>query len=374
MPGQEENTNLPEVEEMDEERLQAEILAERAKREAWQFFTITNPFFVPAFYEWFSSIPEEFKETLLEPFAWSNNIICLIKELSLKEDWSDYNWACYDLDPSQDNKAPEFPIIQQDTIENYPQWYHIAITNPPYLAKNSATRRWLDYNYPQYEDLYQKALEVMLMYNEYVAAIIPESFINSWLFTNRLFSFVSLTCKMFDDTDCPVCLAMFSPIEKKREYFDNPDDFNVYRMDKKLWNYVSIKEKIDWLLNHSSETVRRDFNNPEWNIWIRCIDGTKKPSIEFIDWESIDPNRIKVSSRSLTRVSWLPEHIDFNEFINECNRILNEYREISDDICLTSFKWLRADGCYRRRLDFDTARKIMNSACNNLHTIQPSLF
>ena len=69
--------------------------------------------------------------------------------------------------------------MQCDTILNYPVGYDVAITNPPYLAKNSATRRKLKYSYPEYEDLYQKCLEVMLEKTQFVAAIIPESFITS---------------------------------------------------------------------------------------------------------------------------------------------------------------------------------------------------
>ena len=184
------------------------------KREAWQFFTITNPFFVQAFYERFSLIPNEDKKVLLEPFAGSNNIISLIEELGSISNY-EHSWDCFDIDISHENKNPEYTIIQQDTIKNYPKWYNVAITNPPYLAKNSATRRWLSYEYPEYEDLYQKCLEVMLDNTKFVAAIIPESFINSKLFVNRLYSFISLTCKMFEDTDCPVCLALFVPQDIK---------------------------------------------------------------------------------------------------------------------------------------------------------------
>jgi hypothetical protein len=51
-----------------------------------------------------------------------------------------------------------------------------------------------------------------------------------------------------------------------------------------------------------------------------------------------------------------------DEFLSICNEKLQKYREISNDICLTSFKWLRDDWLYRRRLDFKTAKMIMNSA------------
>ncbi len=333
------------------------------KREVWQFFTITNPFFVSAFYERFSLIPNKDKEILLEPFAWSNNIISLFEELGSISNYK-HSWNCFDIDISHENKNPEYTIIQQDTIKNYPKWYNVVITNPPYLAKNSATRRWLLYEYPEYEDLYQKCLEVMLDNTKFVAAIIPESFINSKLFVNRLYSFVSLTCKMFEDTECPVCLALFVPQDiKNNEIWIN--DFHIYRMDKKIGEFSVINKKI-WKLLWKQYQCNWIFNNKEWEIWIVCIDNTKKPSIEFIRWEWISPENIKVSSRSLTRVSWLPWDIDIDEFLLECNKILNEYREISCDIWLTSFKWLRDDLCYRRRLDFGTAKMIMNAACFNL--------
>jgi len=340
------------------------------KRENWQFFTITNPFFVPAFSERFTLIPHEWKQFLLEPFAWSNNITLLVEEV---EDIINYphSWDCFDIDTSHENKNPTYQIIQQDTIKNYPQWYHVAITNPPYLAKNSATRRNLNYEYPEYEDLYQKCLEVMLNNTDFVAAIIPESFINTKLFINRLYSFVSLTCKMFEDTDCPVCLALFVPLHLKKDLWIN--DFEIYQMNQKIGNYTDINKKIQLLFSKQNQ-VHWKFNDKKGEIWIICIDNTKEQSIKFINWENIDPYDIKISSRSLTRVSWLPPNISLETFLLECNHILKEYRTISSDIGLTSFKWLRSDGSYRRRLDFYTAKMIMNTACFNLNPTNISLF
>ena len=330
------------------------------KRESWQFFTITNPFFLSAFYQWFSLIPQESRKVLLEPFAWANNIVSLIEELTLFEAWEVHTWACFDIDISHENKMPEYRIIEQDTIDSYPLGYDVAITNPPYLAKNSATRRGLQYRYPEYEDLYQKCLEVMLKNSKFIAAIIPESFITSWLFVQRLFSVVSLTCKMFDDTDCPVCLALFVPSEIKLNEFGWNQNFYLYRMDKKLGDYVTLqarictlfkeREKIDWI-----------FNDNQGQIWIICVYNTKRATITFVPWDSIWSDKIKVSSRSLTRVSWLPSDIDLNSFLLLCNQKLVKYREISNDVWLTSFKWMREDGFYRRRLDFKTAKMIMDS-------------
>lgn len=57
-----------------------------------QFFTTTNPFSVDIFHEWFSLIPENKKEILLEPFAGANNIVKMIKDLGYT-----YNWHCFDI-------------------------------------------------------------------------------------------------------------------------------------------------------------------------------------------------------------------------------------------------------------------------------------
>ena len=41
---------------------------------------------------------------------------------------------------------------------------------------------------------------------------------------------------------------------------------------------------------------------------------------------------------------------------------LNKYREDTADVFFASFKGLRDDGRYRRRLDFDAAKNIMSVA------------
>lgn len=151
-------------------------------------------------------------------------------------------WKCFDIDASHSTK--EFPVIERDTINDFPKDYNVCITNPPYLSKNSATRRHLDFPDTEYDDLYKLCLEKMLENCKYVAAIIPETFITSGEFTDRLFSVISLNCKMFDDTDCPVCLAMF--IEDKTE------DFQIWRMNEFLGNYKDLK-KHDVISNINNE-------------------------------------------------------------------------------------------------------------------------
>jgi len=264
---------------------------------------------------------------------------------------SDAKWTCFDIEPGK-NVYPKCEILQRDTIKDYPKGYKIAITNPPYLSKNSATRRGLTYPETKYDDVYKLCLEVMLNNTPYVAAIIPETFITSGLFHDRLHSIVSLTCRMFDDTDCPVCLAMFVPKEEA------PNSFYIYRMNDSLGEYKELKKGdipdtlgIEWT-----------FNDPNGEIGIWCIDNTKYASIHFGKGDIIPSSKIKNTSRSLTRVSGLPEEIDFERFIDDCNALLKNYRSSTKDVFMASFKGLRIDGLYRRRLDFATARRIMNNA------------
>ena len=76
----------------------------------------------------------------------------------------------------------------------------------------------------------------------------------------------------------------------------------------------------------------------------------------------INPDDIKVSSRAFTRISGLPEDVNRDNFIDKCNSLLQEYRNNTQDVFLTSFKRVRKDGKYRRRLDFKTIRIILNKA------------
>ncbi len=287
-------------------------------------------------------------DQIIEPFAGANNIPRMLEDGDILPE---AKWVCFDIEPGK-NVYPKCKIEQRDTINNYPTGYKIAITNPPYLSKNSATRRGLAYPNTQYDDVYKLCLEVMLNNTPYVAAIIPETFITAGVFHSRLHSVVSLTCRMFDDTDCPVCLAMFVPKDEK------PESFDIYRMNDYLGTYSELKNGdvpdglgIEWT-----------FNDPNGEIGIWCIDNTRCASIHFGDGTKISGDKIKVSSRSITRVGGIPDDINKTLFFKRCNEILDKYREDTKDVFMASFKGLRIDGLYRRRLDFATARRIMNQA------------
>lgn len=328
------------------------------KRNHGQFFTVGNPFVLTPFKKWFQSIPSFSgpNSILLEPFAGANDIIRLMREAGYN-----YPWACYDIDPP----APisqGLVVIQQDTLVNFPKGFEVVVTNPPYLARNSAVRRNLSYPQTRFDDLYKHALDITLAHTPYVAAIIPESFITSGLFHDRLSCVISLTSPMFDDTEHPVCLALFSPAMSL-----SSSDFQLYDENNLLGHY---KELSAVLRPVPSGAIAWKFNDPQGVIGLNGVDNNKQASIFFVQGATIPSTAIKHSSRANTRISGLPSDIDPVALIECANVLLADYRSRTHDMMMTSFKGLRADGRYRRRLDFAAARNLLDHAVAQLRPPQ----
>ena len=131
----------------------------------------------------------------------------------------------------------------------------------------------------------------------------------------------------------------------------------MYENEKYVGELYSMKEKMKEILanNHSQPTII-SFNNKQGNLGLRAIDGTRFPSIAFIEAKQIPTKKIKVSSRHLTRIH-VPQEINL-DLLNEKLKVL---RQITNDFFLTPFRGLRKDGKFRRRLDFQLAREIIKS-------------
>ncbi len=325
------------------------------KRLHGQFFTVTNPFNVDPFHKWLKAIPCWNELVFLEPFAGANNIVTMIQDLGYRN-----NWACFDIEPAPEElNATGIKVVKQDTLKNYPSGYDVVITNPPYLAKNSATRRGLPFHGDKYDDLYKAALDVMLSNSPYVAAIIPESFITQNLFHDRLAVVISLTCKMFEDTEVPVCLALFVPAEQKGD----SSNFMVFAENRLLGSYLDLRNHLE---EFTGVGLKWRFNDPQGQIGLHAIDNQKEASIRFVLGDTIPSADIKESSRSVTRVSAnIPSHLAV-KVIDEANRLLALRRNLTKDTFMTAFKGLRKDGRYRRRLDFAQARELLNLAARNV--------
>lgn len=324
-----------------------------------QFYTIVNPFHNQLFLNWFNQINNGNNEIIVEPFAGSNNIVEMVQQFYRNK------WSCFDINPDNNaNRVREYQIQKNDSIMNFPKGFNIAITNPPYLAKNSATKDGIDFPDTIYDDLYKLALNVMLENVGYVAAIIPESFTTQNLFHERLYGVSTLNCRMFDDTECPVCLAMFVP-ESDKKIQGLGSDFYCYKGNVNLGLYSQMQEKKqDFEKNQANINWR--FNVPTGEIGLFAIDSTASKSIRFVEGEEIAQEKIKVSSRGVTRITGMPSDLSRKELIKEANSVLNEFREKTSDIFMTSFRGLRKDGDYRRRLDFALAKVILNHSIYRL--------
>jgi len=153
----------------------------------------------------------------------------------LKNEGHNFDFVAYDINPGS------LEVEKKDTIKEFPFGYKLIITNPPYLAKNSAHRKKINFPTTKYDDLYKLCLEIMLKNCDYVGAIIPASFINANLFLERLHSYTLLSSQMFTDTENPVCLALFSPQKSNSVY--------LYENDKYIGELHSLKKQAEEILN-----------------------------------------------------------------------------------------------------------------------------
>ncbi len=302
------------------------------KRKNGQYFTQHNPFDNKAFKDWSNEF--DLKDSIiLEPFAGSNNLIIMLQEMNLCNDF-----ISYDIEPKNEN------VLLKDTLQDFPKGYDICITNPPYLAQNSAKRRGLIYPETVYDDLYKFAIDKCLKNCKNVGAIIPASFLNSRLFRDRLSHYILFNTKMFNDTEHPVCLALFKEQSNDVELYEDRD-------------FIGKLSELEKKLPKSKYKAEMKFNDRNGKLGLIAIDNTIEPSIRFCNGDEINPDKVGNSSRSITRISI---DCDIKKLTKNLNELLSEFRKETHDIFLTPFKGLRKDLKYRRRLDYALARNIVN--------------
>ncbi len=302
------------------------------KRLHGQYYTDGNPFVHPAFLEW-AEKSKLSKKRILEPFAGSNKIIRHLQSMSLCS-----SFDSYDIEPGHER------VDKRDTFDDFPVGYEVCVTNPPWLAKNSATVRGLPFPDCNYDDMYKCALELCLANCDWVAAVIPESFIRANVFKERLDHFVSLTANLFEDTGHPVGLAMFVP--------EQSDDVTVWSGEHKIGKLSALESLRP---EPDPNGVPVSFNQPEGNVGLIALDNTRSASIRFCDIEELQDYRVKKSGRHITKLL-----VDGNIDINQWNKFFNSFRNDTYDVLLTCYKGIRKDGKYRRRLDWQMARGIIH--------------
>lgn len=318
-----------------------------------QFYTQKNIFKNKVFISWYKSIDGKLRDTILEPFAGKNGLIEMLDDINLLK-----HFSSYDIEPQHPN------VVFNDSLENFPTGFAVCITNPPFLAKNVASRKNMPIIIEPFADLYEKCLDLCLKNCSYVAAIVPESFIVSPFFKSRLYAVISLTGKsLFNHTEHPVCLALFNP--------DFTKDFFVYRDTKLLGKYHEKENQILSWLNYTDykEII---FHHKEGELGLFNIDATNiEKMVNFCEGSLIESKDVGYHARLRTRIKILAPNgkpltqTQLKGIIKESNKVLKEYRKLTHDIFMTSFKGLRSDGKYRRRLDYTTARLIVSKAYSN---------
>ncbi len=294
-----------------------------------------NPFDSIAFTNWATAagLPNQ---TVLEPFAGANNIIKSLQDV----DWC-REFVSFDITPANRD------VKQRDTIHSFPRGYDVCITNPPWLARNSATRRGLPFPAGRYDDVYKLCLELCLTHCKYVAALLPASFLQSGLFRERLKSYILLHQLLFAETENPVCLALFTESPNGAVEIFNDDVF------------IGLLEDLQAKIPSPKQSKNFRFNDPTGKLGFISFDNTSCPSIRFCQIDEIKDYPIKVSSRFITRISG--DFGDVSDLIPQLNRQIDAFRKDTQDIFLTPFKGIRADGFYRRRMEFSMARKFLDA-------------
>lgn len=300
-----------------------------------QFYTVGNPFGLVPFLEWAEKISIK-DQCILEPFAGSNNIIATLQSIGVCS-----AFKSYDLEPANPN------VKYCDTIKNFPTNHKVCITNPPWLARNSATRKKINFPTDKYDDLYKLCLNLCLDNCDYVAALIPATYLQSGLFRDRLATYILLHNNLFVDTENPVCLALFDkePTESTHIYYDN--------------DFIGCIKDLEKVLPTPKTNKRIKFNDPHGALGFISFDDTKQPSIRFCEVQAITGYQIKHSSRFITRISG--DFDDVTALIDCLNDVLADFRKNTHDLFLTPFKGVRLDGKYRRRMEYSMARKMINA-------------
>ncbi len=297
---------------------------------------------------------------VFDPFAGAGDLLRVAKEIGFT------NILGYDIDKS-------LGWEYNDSLINIPRIEgSIIITNPPYLTNYSARRKGIFnnvekyFNYSFYDDIYQIAIDKCMENNDYGVMIIPESFINSNYPKHRLQSITIIEDVMFYDTENPICVICFDKTNK------SSNNIKVYKNDDYIGNLGDF-EKMRKIPNNK---IKIKFNTPNGKIALRAVDTTKveKP-IKFLLPNEIDYDlsTISESSRLITLIDLKIDEHELQKLIKISNEILFDFRRKTNDILLTPFKGNKKNGERRRRLDYQTARAILEEAYESIKPF-PTLF
>ena len=279
---------------------------------------------------------------VIDPFAGGGDL--------LKPFMDNYEVDGYDIDK-------DFGWGLNDSLKSIPAHHgDLCITNPPYLAKVSASKNKLDnvkeyFNlFPSIEDLYIIGINQCLNSFNYGVAIIPETYQLSSNKSKRIRSINILEENPFEDTAHPVIVIAWG--------IEETDDYDIYKNDQLIGTFKELNELCIKPLKLDKKLIK--FNQHNGNFGAICFDNTGTERIRFTTSDNIT-SPVKISSRSSSKIL-INTDVDMNQLIIDCNEILEHYRSSTHDVFLAPFKGNSKSGVRRRRLDFFTARCIIEHA------------
>lgn len=339
-----------------------------SKRNLGQYFTRDDVWLQPHILEHLRALLRRYG-TCLDPYAGNGHLLHVAASLG-------FDIVGHDLDHGicAANGWGE----PNDSILHVPQHDGaFVLTNPPYLAKNSAKRMnspASSYFQPgavmpltnehtsTLDDLFKLAIERTLPHYDDSVWIVPESVVQDvehlphW--RARLHSLTVLEENPFTDTEHPVCVLIFSASQPSGELWKN---------GTRLGTYDEVWERHNETRSYSRAATAMKFNSPTGSLGYRAVDGTKEDGsmrIRFCLGDDLgyDRQRIKVSSRHLTYIDVDLEGEKLIAVIEEANRQVEAYRAATHDMFLTAFMGNTKTGVRRRRMDYHLARRLFNAA------------
>lgn len=286
--------------------------------------------------------------SVLDPFAGDGHLLDLVRR--------EFGAAVFGLDIAGAKWA------RNDSLVSIPNaGGAMIVTNPPYLANHSASRKGVSqmvatyFDGSDYDNLYKIALDKCLAVSDFVVAVIPETFLLSSFDKSRLQVVSVIEGDLFSDTEAPAVVACFGPA-------GGANDASVFVGEKPIGK---LSEILELRRGRSRSGIRIVFNDPNGRIGLRAVDAQDvNRRIEFIfgDFE-YKRSKVKESSRLMTYLD-IPELSDeqLQQVISRANHLLAELREKSCDLVLAPFKGNDKLGNRRRRLDYALARQLLNEA------------
>jgi hypothetical protein len=332
------------------------------KKSLGQFYTTNQEYILQGM-----KIPENVRY-VIEPFTGNGDLISFIEKFDhvLKTEY-------YDIDPKKDF------ITQKDTLDFPPDYTNkYVITNPPYLARNKSTNKYLFDKY-DVNDLY-KCLIKELLINKSIGGIliVPLNFWSSIRISDiklrKLFLSVYDIIKInifeeqvFNDTSYTVCSFQFEPKTRDINLIQikvYPSNINITTELNKKNNYMIGGEIYNLPTKKQYKITRLTSKNVEkknTNIIVKCIDDNKNDKIRlsFVDDENIyvdnTPNQ---TSRTYATLIIEPEinSDKQQELVFKFNEFLNKHRETYNSLFLTNYR--ESKDIARKRISFDLVYSI----------------